>query len=169
MVGTTSGLRGTYRLVHRDAAGTVLWVATLPNGVTTQGLNYLLGAGFTGQAQITGWRLGLIDNSGFAATPPADTHGSHAGWVEFTNVAATRPTWNRGTLSGGSLPTAAAAVFAVSAAGTIRGVFLCDQAPTGSTAPTGLLLSTATAGAGLAVAAGGTVTVTYLIRGTPGG
>lgn len=137
------------------------WSTQINNGVTGEGVNYVLDWGFRGGAQQPNWYLGLISDAGFAALDPADTHAAHAGWGEFTAVlAGNRPAWLPSAPTGGIITGPAPSVFQVTAAGLVRGAFLASRQPTGVGAGA-VLYSTGAMSSGLSVAAGGTLSVTY--------
>ena len=157
---TAVTLRGRFRLTHRGPGGAVLWSVGLPNGVTTQGADYLTAVTFGRAVPSSDWRLGLISDSGFVGVAASDTHDSHPGWVEFA-VHPTRSLWPAGTPAGGVLANPAPAPALVPAAGVVRGVFLANRFTVGSVDPAGTLYATAVAAAGLPVVAGGTISITY--------
>jgi len=161
------GVSGSFRLESRDAAGRLLGALDVPNGTTTAGCDHANAVMFKGAAQKADWYVGLIDHAGFAALSAADSAAAHPGWNEYVGVSA-RPAWGRGTPAAGVLPSSAPAYAAVTASGTVRGAFLTTSAAPGVAAPGDVLFCTAAADAGLPVVAGGTVTLTYLTRGTPG-
>lgn len=146
------GLLGT-RLVRVGWTPATGW-DFLKNAATTQGLNYLLEAGFkTGATIIGDWRLGLIDNAGFTGVAPGDLMSSHAGWVEFTNYSGTdRPAWTPAAAANGEMPGTGAVTFTVgTGGGTVRGIFLTSGTAKGGN--TGTLWCTAPDSAGRTVAA----------------
>ena len=74
------------------------------NGISLQGLNSLLGVGFHGDTQITGWFLFPISNTSYSALSSGDTAASHTGWVESAAYSeTTRPSWGPAAPSGGSI------------------------------------------------------------------
>jgi hypothetical protein len=161
------GVAGDFRLEYVPPDGTPGWAADVPNGPTTEGLNYLLNAAFRGGTPVAQWFLGLVDNSGFVRVAAADTHANHPGWAEFHQVyLGRRPAWDPLPAADGALgPNVQAEVLLVGA-GTIRGAFLASRQPVGPV-PGATLYCTAAAAAGLAVAAGGKVRVSYRLRARP--
>lgn len=163
-------LLGRFRVRHVCPRAGLTWDVDVPNGVTVEGRDYLLGAGFKGAPQSTGWRLLLVSDAGFAGVAEGDTHALHPGWTEFLGVSGgSRPAWPSGTPAGGVLDTLGTATVTLSAAGVVRGVGLANQPAVGSVAAGSVLYSTAVAAAGLSVSSGGVLYVTYTIRGTPVG
>ena len=155
--------RGAFEWVYRDPAGRVGWRCAFPNGTTYAGVNYLLNAAFRGAAQSSSWYLGVIDDTGFSGLDPADTLAAHAGWSEFTAVhLGQRPAWTPVAANGGLTSYTTAALFQFTAAGTVRGAFLCDRLAVGP--GSGVLYCTGALAAGRAVAAGGTLSVGYKAR-----
>lgn len=155
---------GRFDLAHVDPAGRPLWRVSLANGVTTEGVDHLLDAGFRNQAAYATWYIGLIDNAGYSALSAADTHAAHAGWAEFTSLfGGLRPAWDPAAATGGVVTAATQAQVQVTAPGTVRGAFLASRAAVG-TAAGHVLYCTAAADAGLAVVAGGVVRASYTLR-----
>jgi hypothetical protein len=107
-----------------------------PNGITNEGKNKLLNVMFHGATAIGTWWIGLIDNSGYTALAATDTYDDinqvANGWDEFTTYtdagnggsASTRPQWSEGAASGQSITNASPAVFDLTGAGTVKGVFV---------------------------------------------
>ena len=136
----------------------------LRNGVTTAGLNYLLNQGFRAGSRPAGWFIRLIDDAGFSALSSSDTHASHPGWAEFLGVASGQGVaWSPPAAADGILATTTPATIGLTASGTIRGAFLASQQATGSGSGP-VLYSTAAADAGRAVAAGGSLSLTYTLK-----
>lgn len=122
--------RGVFHIVHRDAAGTVLWEESFENTVVTVGKNlaldtYLAGSAYT----VTGPFMGLISSVGFSGISATDTMASHSGWTEAGNANAPTYTAPRKTAawsaaSGGSKVLSAGLVFSFTGSGTVKGAFL---------------------------------------------
>ena len=151
-----------------------------PNGVTNQGKNQILNANFYSGTQIAAWYLGLISSAGYVALAATDTYqdigGAGDGWAEFTgytdgnngNNATTRPAWGAGAASGQATTNATAAVFNVTAPGTIKGVFQVGGIVAAQTkndhAANGILWSTALFTSGdVTVANGEQLKITYTV------
>jgi len=106
-----------------------------PNGTTNEGKNHILNTEFHGGTQLTTWYLGLISSTGYTALAATDTYGdinqAGNGWDEFSSYtdgnngdsASTRPAWGPGAASGQAITNATAAVFNITSAGTVKGVF----------------------------------------------
>ena len=129
-----------YTVEHVGVDGRIKSVEQCHNIIPTVGLNYLLGAGFTGTSQFTTWYLGLFDT---AYSPVAgDTMASLLANVtenqEYTGTE--RQTITFPAVSGGALTTLADPnVFEFTSTETIRGAFITTTAPWLGT--TGLLVS----------------------------
>lgn len=101
---------------------TNLWV--------TEGLNYVLNAGFNGLAQVSSWYLALFGNSGY--TPAADDAAANivSRSTEFTNYTeATRQAWTlNGASTAGQLTNSSSrATFTIdTGGGTVYGGFLAS-------------------------------------------
>jgi hypothetical protein len=119
--------KGVYEATCTDKDGKVKWKAKAHNGVTTVGLNHILNVQFFTTAKSATWFLGLIDLAGFSALAAADTSAAHAGWAEFTTYTpATHPIWVTTVAAAGSITNTSAAVFTITAAGTVKGFFAVD-------------------------------------------
>ena len=127
--------RGQFKVEHwRDGKRINEYV--FPNGIVNEGKNKLLNVMFNEGTAITTWWLGLIDLSGYTELLATDTYDdinqAGNGWDEFTNYtdpgnggsASTRPEWDEGAASGQSITNASPAVFDLTGAGTVKGVFL---------------------------------------------
>jgi len=155
------GLRGMFKLKH-FRSGVLIAEHAFPNAVVDLGANLLLETMFRGAAQRT-WFIGLISSG--VVLNNADTMGSHAGWTELAaysegarpqwivnNPAATRRLVNAGPDAG---------IFHFTAAATLAGAFLSDDATKGGSA--GVLFCTATV-TSLSLVAGDAVTVSYQLQ-----
>lgn len=157
---------GLFQFSYRDPKSRKRdWDFYVDNAVTTEGLNYLLDANFRGGTQQPLWYLGLIDNAGFSALDPTDTHAAHTGWGEFTGIYfGLRPQWNVVTAANsGQLASSSVSVFQITANGSVRGAFVASRQATG-TGSGAILYSTAAMSAGMSVSNGGTLSVTYTGR-----
>jgi hypothetical protein len=123
-------LHGDYTFECVAPDGTVRWRDTIKNVVTTVGKNLALDTLFAGSAySVTGPYMGLISSTSYSAVAAADTMASHAGWLEAGNANTPTYTGNRKTAAfsaaaAGSKSTSAAASFAISGTGTIKGAFI---------------------------------------------
>lgn len=141
--------------------------ARFTNGVTTDGLNYLLNAGFLGRGQ-KGFYVGLIAGGGFTELSPTDTAPGHPGWVEFTQYYTVRGSdylfgrqvWETTPPQGGRLDSRFDAKFVVRSAGTVRGAFLTSYG-IGAASPAEVLYCTGVAPEPIDVAVNGTLAVVY--------
>ena len=150
------------------------------NGVTDEGKNHLLDVGFDGGTQVATWYLGLIDNAGFTALADDDTYDdinqAGNGWDEFDDYtdpanadsAVTRPAWTPGEPSAASITNATVVEYDITAAGTVKGLFVVGGGTSpedkGDHAAGSTLWATALFSAGDApVNNGDTLKVTYTI------
>lgn len=163
---TRVAIAGGMLIVHRDAAGRLVWRHTISNGVTVQGANYLLDAAFKNGTKAAIWYLGLIEGLTFSSNPDSDTHALHPGWQEYTQVGASRPLWNRLAAGSGAIGPSSPTVFNITASGYIRGAFAASRQPVGDVSAGGILYATAKSVSNLAVTAGGTVSVGYTVSGS---
>lgn len=155
-------LGGTFYFKARSADGLLLAEGSGDNIVTSQGINYAIGAALLNATPDATWFVGLTNgNPGVAA---ANTLASHAGWVENTSYnEASRPAWTgvAGTLLATNV--AAPAIFTVASGGsTFGGAFLCGV--TSGTA--GTLYSVAAFNAGnIVLPEASTLEITYIVSG----
>jgi len=127
-------LRGKFRVEHWRE-GKLLRVHEFPNGITTEGKNRLLDVMFHGTTAHGTWYLGLIDNASFTALAAADNYDNinqaGNGWDEFDDYtdannassAVTRPTWAEGAAASSSITNSTAAIYDITATGTVKGIF----------------------------------------------
>ena len=146
--------KGVYTLEQfRD--GRLINKITLPNGIVNQGKNNVLDVMFNNSSQTDPWYIGLIDAAGFSALASTDTLASHPGWSEAVFTGA-RQAWSPAAAANQRLTDTA--TFTMTGAGTVKGIFLCDQAA-GSA---GILWSTALSPVGdVAVIAADTLNIQY--------
>lgn len=182
--------RGRFQVEHfRD--GKLIGVYDIPNGITDEGKKRLFGVMFNGATQIAAWYIGIIDNASYVALAAADVYtqingkggdGNTNGWREFedytdennTSNGLTRPAWPEEAASGAGTVvmtnTAVKAVFKVTAAGTVKGLFLCGGVAScqnkGDYSADGLLWATALFTQGdTPVAIDDVLNVTYSVSG----
>lgn len=136
-----------------------------PNAATTQGVNYLLDAGFKGGSGISSWYFGLINGAGFSGVSVSDLPNSHGGWTEMTDYSGDRKAWTTGTIAAGSLPTGTAASFTFTSAGSVRGIFIVSVNTKGDT--TGTMWATAIDTSSRSVSNGQTLQIFYTNNLTP--
>jgi hypothetical protein len=141
----------------------LLQILEIDNGITTVGLNYLLGGGFHSDTQITGWYLFPIDNTSYSALSSADTMGSHAGWIESAAYSeSTRPSWGPGAASAGSILNSTPVVMTVNADSTaLVGMGVTSVATKSGT--TGTLWATGLFGAVQNMNSGDVLKITYTV------
>lgn len=152
--------KGWFHVVCRNPDGSIAWEEKFPNGTTTAGLNHMLSVVLASGTQVTDWRMGLIDDSGYTAVSASDTMSSHSGWSEFTSYSeGSRPAWTAGAVSGGVVNGSAAVSFTMSADADLRGAFLVSNSTKGGT--TGTLWATGVFGSVQSVLNGQVVDVTY--------
>lgn len=158
-----SPVAGVFDFWYRDPKSRKRdWGFYVTNGVTTEGVNYLLNTNFRAGTQQPLWFLGLIDNAGFSLLDPGDTHASHTGWGEYTGIfLSSRPNWNVVTAAnGGILASSSPSIFSITANGSVRGALVASRQLVGVGAGA-VLYSTGAMSAGMSVSAGGTLSVTY--------
>lgn len=167
-------LHNEFVFTARDAQGNVMWEERVPNLVTTQGLNDLLGKYLKGSAYTAAFFVGLIDNANFSALNAADTaakittstpSGGTNGWAESTAYSeSVRQTLTLGSVSGGSVDNSGSpSVFSINGACTINGAFTVTSSTKGGTS--GILYSEVSFGSTRTFSGGGgeTLTVTYTL------
>jgi len=123
------GMINSYHVTCYDDFGNLKWEETIKNLVTTEGLNYIMNAGFKSGTQIGTWYVGLKNTGAAAANDTAANLGSQA-WTEYTDYdGTTRPGLTLGTVSAGSVDnTGGVAVFTIgSPAADVYGVFVVDD------------------------------------------
>lgn len=160
-------IAGVYEAACLDEEGSLVWSECVRNGITTVGLNHLLGVTFNAVAQAASWFGGLIDNTGFSALAAADTMSSHSGWAETAAYSqATRAQWTPLSVSGGAVTNTSRMQFTANATVTVRGFFLTSGSAKGGT--TGTLFSTATLSASRQLFSGQILQITYTLRAAQG-
>lgn len=160
---TAAQIAGTFFFDYRDPKLRKRdWGFHVPNGVTVEGVNYILEAAFRAGTVQPLWYLGLIDNAGFVALDEGDTHASHVGWGEYSGVfLSSRPQWNVLTpANGGIVPSSSPSIFQITANGNVRGALVGSRMAVG-TGSGAVLYSTGAMSAGMSVSIGGTLSVTY--------
>lgn len=161
--GMISSFRGSFRVRCHNPDGQLAWEATILNAPTLAGLDYVMGAAFAGASPLTSWYAGLIDSASFTALSTADTLASHAGWAEATQYSegARRP-WANLARNNGVASNNSPMTFTLTAAKTIKGLFLASDATKGGT--TGTLWATAPFTLPKALSVGQVLSVTYINR-----
>ena len=149
-----------------DKDGNLKWEEDIRNGITDEGIEYLLGLGFRNSpTTITPWYIGLVDNSGFSAFAAADTMSSHTGWTEFVNYSeATRPEWTADAPASRATTNSTTVDFTINGVGgTVKGIFITSVNTKSGT--TGTLWSTAAFSSAATVVSSDTLKITYTISG----
>ncbi len=176
--------QGMFHVEHwRD--GRLFQVKEMPNGITNQGLNDILGVQFDAVTQKATWYIDLINLSGFTALASDDIYDdinqAGNGWDTFESYTdanngdstTTRPAWPTDAPSGQSITNSSTqAIFDITASGTVKGIFVVggqnaqtkgNHAP--GTTPPNILWSTALfSGGDVAVTNGDQLKVTYTVN-----
>ena len=161
MIITGPKFKGMYQIEH-IRNGEVIGKYDVPNGITNEGLNHILGVEFSADTQITSWYIGLVDNSGFTAFAAGDTMSSHAGWSENTDYdEVTRESWGAGAAASQQVTNATAAEFTINATVAIKGIFITSNNTKSGT--TGTLWSTAAFTSVINAVSSDTIRVTYTV------
>lgn len=147
-----------------DKDGNLKFEEEVFNGITDEGIEYLLDAGFNGGTQDTTHYVGLVDNSGFSAFADADTMASHAGWSESTAYSeGTRPAWNPDAAATRAVTNSTTVDFTASGSATIKGIFVSSNSTKSGT--TGTLWATAAFSSTASIVASDVLKVTYTVSG----
>lgn len=149
-----------------DKDGNLKWTRETVNGISDEGIEYLLGLGFRNiPTTKTPWYIGLVDNSGFSAFAPGDTMASHTGWTVFIAYSeATRPEWTAGAPATRAITNAVTVDFTINGGGgTVKGIFIVDENTKSGT--TGTLWSTAAFSSPATVVATDELKITYTVSG----
>jgi hypothetical protein len=147
--------------------GPLLWEAEAHNLITTVGKGALLSNGLAGAAYTAANYVGIMNGATAITTSASDTMTSHSGWQESGN--AVNPTYTGPRKSGVFPATTTGTItmnpvtLAMTAAGTIGGMFVCGfSGATGTIDNTGgVLFNGATFAAGQPVISGNSVTISY--------
>lgn len=172
MFDTSLKFKNTFRVECVGADGKVKWTQTMPNGVTTVGLNQVLDTYLRvgGTNKPAGVCIGLIDNSGYGGGIQAtDTMAAHGGWLEATGYSnANRVNWGPIAAAAGVMTNTTPAAFNINATQTIKGIFVVTDPTLGNAnnkgGTTGTLFAHAMfSGGDQAVVNGDTLNVTYTV------
>ena len=153
-------IRGRFHVKHYDKHNNLIGEYDLQNGVTTEGKNKLFDVMFHGSTPVDPWYIGLIDNTGWTVEAAADTLASHAGWTEFTSYSGSRKEWTEGAASSQSITNGTSVDFAITATGTLKGIFIASAASGSS----GTLWATADFASLVSVSNGDTLKITYTVN-----
>jgi hypothetical protein len=135
------GVVNHYHVSCYDAEGNLKWEETIKNLVTTEGLNYIMNAGFKSGTQIGTWYVGLKDTGAAQASDSAANLGAQ-NWTEYTEYdEAVRQTLTLGTVTAGSVNNSGnVASFTIgSPAPDVFGVFVVDNNTKGGQSPATVL------------------------------
>jgi hypothetical protein len=172
-------LQGNYRVEH-IRKGRRINEYCGHNGISIEGKNKLFDVMFGGVTAIANWYIDLINLTGYSALAEADTYDAlnqaGNGWDWFTDYTdannadstTTRPEWNPDVASGKAITNANAAIFDITANGTVKGIFVVGGAngvtKSDHTAANNTLWATALFTSGdVAVLIGDQLKVTYTV------
>ncbi len=171
-------LKGRYAVEHWRNGRRINSYA-FKNGITDEGKNSLLNIMFNGATQITVFWMGLIDLVNYVALADDDTYDDidQAGnqWDEFTDYtdsvntdnATTRPVWDTDAASAQAITNSTVAVYKVTSAGDVKGIFAVGGAAPAQTkgdhAPGAKLWATALFAADVPVVLDDELKVTYTV------
>ena len=143
-MGDGIGVKGTFRLIHRDKNGVVIEDQTINNLVTNEGFNYILDSSLHAVANVGIWYFIPFITAFTAAV--GSTYSAGGGGTEGTNYdEGTRQAWGEGASSSQSVTNASAATITASSGGlAVLGIGIAGAATAGNT---GVKSDTATSGA----------------------
>ena len=150
------------KIEAHDRFGNLLWQVRAHNVLTSEGLDYLLGAALLGVTPASSWFLALIGTGGTVSA--AHTYASHAGWTENTDYdEAARQAWTGVDTGVGTADNSASkAVFTIATGGaTIAGVSFVSDATKGDSAASAVLYSESLFGSERALQESDTLTIQY--------
>jgi len=151
---------GGWFVIEHWRKGKLLSKRAIKNGVTTGGLNDLLGVAFRSQSQHADWYFGLIDGASTPTLSAADTMSSHSGWSENTDYdESTRREWNPVQSGDGKIVNTVYPSFTINATAVIAGCFITTSNAKSGTS--GVLWSTGLFANGNASLEAGDVLKTY--------
>ena len=121
-----SKLRGNWRVQCVGADGVEKWSEEYHNIIVDAGLTHTLATELGAQTQVTAWYVGL---KGTGTVVAGDILSSHAGWAEINPYTGNRKAFTAGTAAAKSIDNSGSpASFAITAALTVYGAFLCSAA-----------------------------------------
>lgn len=143
-----------------------LWLPDQPNGITDEGIHYLLEVGFRSDAgspvaQIAPWYAGLIDNAGYTGVAAGDTMASHTGWAELHTQYDEAARQTLAFAAAASRAITASVSFTMNATKTVQGIFVTSVNTKGGT--TGTLWSTALFSSPPGLISGNVLTANYTL------
>lgn len=151
---------GGWFVIEQWRCGKLIAKRRIKNGITTVGLNDLLGVAFRNQTQRADWYFGLIDGASAPTLSAADTMSSHAGWSENTDYdESDRNDWNPVQSGNGKIVNTVYPSFTINDTIVIAGCFITSSDVKGGTG--GILWSTGLFANGNASLESGDVLKTY--------
>jgi len=140
--------------------GKLLTTRYIKNGITTGGLNDLLGVAFRNQSQHANWYFGLIDGASTPTLSAADTMSSHSGWSENIDYDETsRRDWDPVQSGNGKIVNTAYPTFTINDTVVIAGCFITSDNTVGGSS--GILWSTGLFSNGNSALEAGDILKTY--------
>lgn len=163
------GVVDYFEVTCYDILGNFKWKETIKNLVTTQGLNYIMEAGFRSGTAYANWYVGLKDTGAPAAGDTAANLPSSNGWAEYTEYTeSVRPTLTLdGAFASGTQDNSASpASFSIDTpAPDVYGVFLVDANAKGANTGANVLYGVGDfSGGAKVVDAGDTLNVTVTLQ-----
>jgi hypothetical protein len=162
------GVVDYFEVTCYDINGDFKWKETIKNLVTTQGLNYIMEAGFRSGTTYANWYVGLKDTGSPAAGDAASALPSVGAWTEYTEyTSSVRPTLTLdGAFASGTQDNSASpASFSIDTpAPDVYGVFLVDSNSKGANTGANVLYGVGDFGAAKVVDAGDTLNVTVTLQ-----
>ena len=172
-------LQGNYRVEHWRKGRRINEYCG-HNGITIEGKNFLFDVMFHGTTAYSTWYIGLINLTGYSALSENDTYDNlnqaGNGWDWFSDYTdanngdstTTRPEWAEDAASGKAITNTTAAIYDITANGTVKGIFVVGganaQTKSDHTATGNVLWATALFTSGdVAVLVGDQLKVTYTV------
>lgn len=165
------GVIDYFEVTCYDILGNFKWKETIKNLVTTQGLNYIMEAGFRSGTTYASWYVGLKDTGApDAGDTAAELPGTTMNWTEYTEYTeGTRPALTLdGAFAGGTQDNSASpASFSIDTpAPDVYGVFLVDANVKNANTSANVLYGVGDFAAAKVVDAGDTLNVTVTLTAT---
>lgn len=111
------GLKGTYKLVHKKADGTIISEEEICNLITNQGKDAVLNYALNNATSVAAWYFAIYSGT---YTPAAGSVYATPGGTENTNYTeATRQVWGEGVSSSQSVTNATAATITADTGGIV--------------------------------------------------
>jgi hypothetical protein len=132
---------GGWFVVEQWRHGKLIKKHRIKNGITTGGLNDLLGVAFRNQTQHAAWYFGLIDGASPPTLSAGDIMSSHSGWTENVDYSdASRLVWTPVTSGDAKIINTSYPTFNINATITVAGCFITSDNTKSGTS--GILWST---------------------------